>query len=123
MIAPTAGDGSVPERGHVALSELGLVVRPTRIAQRWAPTDFDADRDHHADGGRWADWRLMDVLPTKVVEQVWTWCSKVGLEWVGQVSTKSGQGTVSMTCWLRQLQSARAGRTAQTLHAAVLRRT
>ena len=29
------GDGTVPERVHVLLSELGLVVKPTAVATRW----------------------------------------------------------------------------------------
>ena len=55
----SSGDATVPERGHVSLSEVGLVAVPSDLGPRWEHVDFDAARDHHTDGGRWADWRIV----------------------------------------------------------------
>ena len=47
----------MPERGHVALSAVGLVAAPSTLEPRWTDGDFDQAVDVHRDGGRWADWR------------------------------------------------------------------
>jgi hypothetical protein len=115
----SSGDATVPERGHVSLSEVGLVAVPSDLSPRWEHVDFDAARDHHTDGGRWADWRIMDLLPERVVEDTWRWCGKVGLRWVGQLMMRDGRSLLSRRGWLRLLGVHDAPRAAVTIHEAM----
>ena len=99
-----SGDDTVPERGHVALSAVGLVAAPSKLEPRWTDGDFDQAVDVHLDGGRWADWRLMDLLPQEVVEATWQWCRSVGLRWVSQLMDGSGVKALPLQGWLRSLK-------------------
>ena len=38
-----------------------------------------------ADGGRFADWRLADFMPSTLLEDTHKWRLRWGLEWAGQL--------------------------------------
>ena len=69
--------------------------------------------------GRWADWRIMDLLSERVVEDTWRWCGKVGLRWVGQLMARDGRSLLSRRGWLRLLDVHDAPRAAVTVHEAM----
>ena len=62
-----AGDGSLPERVHMALSSLSWTILPKSIPTR-GPRTPDMPAGRSPDGGRYADYRLADILSPKLLE-------------------------------------------------------
>ena len=95
------GDGCLAERVHTALSALGWAILPARLPTRgpramgrpgWAE-----------DGGRYADWRLADVLPPELLAATRTWRIRTRLEWMGQLLRSSGDKMELYSTWLHRL--------------------
>ena len=113
------GDGSVCERLHAALSHIGFTLVPKDTPAR-RPRGEGGRPGVSADGGRYADWRLADVLPLPLLEDTHRWRLRYSLEWIGQMMSQDGLCLDTEDRWLVRL--AGPGRRCQTsgaIHLAV----
>ena len=86
----------------MALSSLSWAVLPKSIPTR-GPRTPGMPAGRSPDGGRYADYRLADILSPKLLEATHCWRLDRGLEWLGQIHTRSGLAPDTVGRWTSRL--------------------